>query len=120
MHNHKIAIYLYILKFVYFYLFEWQSDRNRELQRQKYSVDQFTVPMSTTAKVEPVWSQDLGTSSRPSMWVAKIQVLKPLSAASQGAHQQESELEVEAGLDAKHSDMGYKCPKPQLNLLCHS
>lgn len=66
-----------------------------------------------------------GCNARTPSWtpilVAGTQVLEPLSAAIQHAHQQEAESRVEKlGLDPRYCIAGYKHPKQQLKSLYHT
>lgn len=65
------------------------------------------------------WAQEPAAPSESLGWVVGTQELAPSAAAFQ-VRRQKAGLEGRAGLDASHSYMGGRCPKPRLNLLCHS
>lgn len=76
--------------------------------------------MAATAGAGPAPSQKPSTLSGSPIWVAETQELELVFAASQAAHYQEAEWEVEVGFEPRYCGMGCGHPKWLFNLLCHN
>lgn len=89
-----------VLKTTVFILFERQRETGAE--RERCSIGCFPSQMPTSAGAEPVPNQEPGTQLGSPTWVARTQVLEPLSATSHGARWQEAGIRSTAGT-LKHS-----------------
>lgn len=109
-HCFKKILFVYI----FIYLFVWKVECSRESYRKR--------ERSSKHPQQPGWDTlDAGTKNV--IWIshgiAGAQVLRSSCAASQ-VHWQEVDYEVEAGCEARHSEMKYGHSKLQCNLLHHN
>lgn len=91
-----------------------ERERGREGGNES-SIYWFIPQKPTAARAGSDSSQESRTQSGCQMWVTETQILNLSPPAFQGAHQQESGIEVEPGHKSRNSDMGCRCSKWHLN-----